>query len=547
MSKKELSEKKRSEAADTAEAADKPVKKLNGRWFKYSSMFYVTIALVIAIVVVLNIMVGMLSKRSPIKIDLTPDGRYDLTDESIEALKAIDKDIEVTVTSKKEYFASLGNYMETMYAQNYGVKTEVPYEMIPELLDKYSVYAEQSNGSISVKYVDMDVDPDIINKYKKNYSGDIGSGSIIVSSGDRVRVISEAEVRNMLLADQNALSNNELRFNFTGESLLTSAIISVTDAAPVRVAFANTMNGALLYDEQLYYDAVNSFKNELLTKSGYECVDFDISADELDPLMYDMVVVIAPSVDFTDNIIKKLSDFLYNGGQYGKHMIYAPDFSKSGFKNIDSFLADYSIKVEDRIVNDETESNTVQFMDYMGNHYGIKINVSDETAVGELPNDKLPLIAEYPRELSQIKKNNDDIVSEIFKSCDESYSVEIYDSSAKKSESGAKTIAMLSRREAQGEHGTVSSDLLVLGSALMAGETYIQQNTTFNNASVLIGTINNMTGKENSLIVPDKNIQSAFIAPTEKQASVIRVIVMWVIPFIVVAVGAFVLLRRRNK
>ena len=71
MSKKDLSEKKLSEAAedaaDSAEKADEAVKdtaertvrKFNGRWFKYSSMFYITIALVIAIVAVLNIMVRM--------------------------------------------------------------------------------------------------------------------------------------------------------------------------------------------------------------------------------------------------------------------------------------------------------------------------------------------------------------------------------------------------------------------------------------------------------------------------------------------------------
>ena len=81
----------------------------------------------------------------------------------------------------------------------------------------------------------------------------------------------------------------------------------------------------------------------------------------------------------------------------------------------------------------------------------------------------------------------------------------------------------------------------------MTGSTYIQQNSTFNNANVLINIINNMTGKESGVVIPDKSLQSSFIAPTTKQARNIRIIVMWVIPFIIAAVGVFVLLRRRNK
>ena len=53
--------------------------------------------------------------------------------------------------------------------------------------------------------------------------------------------------------------------------------------------------------------------------------------------------------------------------------------------------------------------------------------------------------------------------------------------------------------------------------------------------------------KENGTVIPDKSLQSSFIAPTATQVRNIRIIVMWIIPFIIAAVGVFVLLRRRNK
>ena len=76
MSKKEIDEKKvektvdevketAEKAKDTAEKAveETTAKVRNFKKLKYGSMFYIAIALVIAIVVVLNFMVGMFAKR----------------------------------------------------------------------------------------------------------------------------------------------------------------------------------------------------------------------------------------------------------------------------------------------------------------------------------------------------------------------------------------------------------------------------------------------------------------------------------------------------
>ena len=343
----------------------------------------------------------------------------------------------------------------------------------------------------------------------------------------------------MLAYDENALRNQELIFNFAGESMITAAIKGVTDDNLVRVAFANTMNGASLYDAQFYQNAAVTFEKELLTKNGYDCTEIDIATDELSPEDYDLVVVFAPSVDFTEDIIQKLNDFLYNGGKYGKNMIYTPDLSKSGLSNIDGLLADWSIKVENNYIFDE--ENAILRNDL------IKVEINDTDSVGELPNDKLPIIAEDTRELSQINKKNDDIVKEVLKSFDTSYTVEITGKNKELGAQESRPVVMLSRKERSEEFKLVASELLVIGSPLMTSSTYIQQNSTFNNANVLINVINNMTGKENSVVIPDKSLQSSFIAPSTKQARNIRIVVMWIIPFIIAAVGVFVLLRRRNK
>ena len=93
MRKKDIGETKVTNAVDNAEEkAETAVKTRNFKKLKYGSMFYIIIALVIAIVVVLNIMASIMSKRSPMKIDITPDSRYELTEQSVNAVKALKKD-----------------------------------------------------------------------------------------------------------------------------------------------------------------------------------------------------------------------------------------------------------------------------------------------------------------------------------------------------------------------------------------------------------------------------------------------------------------------
>ena len=299
------------------------------------------------------------------------------------------------------------------------------------------------------------------------------------------------------------------------------------------------MNGLAVYDEQTYANIVQSFESELFAKNGYDTTDIDIAKDEISPEDYDMVVLLAPSVDFTEDIIKKFSDFLYNDGKYDRNMVYAPDVSKTDLPNISEFLADWSIKVENNIILDDT--NAVQTSSQ------IILSVSDSEAVGTLPNDRLPIISQYTRELTPISKNNEAIVKEVLKSSAESYTADITKNKSEYGEKGERDAAILSQKQHSEEFAVYTSSLLVLGSPTMANPTFLQQTSSVNNANVLVNMMNTMTGKESSIAVPDKNLQTSFIAPTSKQLKRIYVVVVWIIPFIIAAVGVAVLLRRRNK
>lgn len=536
-------------------ASDDTGKKTGGiKKIKYGSMSVITIVIVTAIVVVINFMAAEMEKRSSMKIDLTGDKRYDLSEETIDVLKNLDKDVDILVTMPKSSFDTLAEnqsaamsyqlqMMNQYYGTNYNDKVEVPYDMIPVILEKYEMYSKQGDGkgSVNVKYADLKVDPDAAAKYQANYSGgEIPSYSIVVASGKNVRVIASDEITGMLAVDEAAMQNNTFSLVFAGESKLTSDIMNVVDSNIIDVAIIKTANGQNIFrtdDASL----VDSIEKELLNKNGYSCTDIDIVKDELDTEKYDMVVIPMPQNDFTEDGINKLQDFLYNDEKYGKNLVFIPCYTNINSPNLDEFLADWSIRIEKTLIGDSKN--------YMGTngYQNILLGVSDSESVGEVPNKSLPLIAPFSREITVLGKNNQNTVTEVLKSSQTSGILQVLSEDAEYSElAGSRNVAVISTRDHAVDLDVYKSRVIAFGSSMMFYDEYIVQNTTYNNANVILNMLNIANGKEVSAVIPEKSLQQNYIAPTSKESTVIKVIIVAVAVGVALA-GLAVLVRRRNR
>lgn len=501
----------------------------NFKKFKYGSMSAVVLVLVIAIVVVINVIVGALMNRYPIKVDLTADGRYELCDETIEVLKNLDQDVEIAVMYPEE----------TLLQYNY-------YNMIPKILDNYKVYAEAGEGSITLKYVDVTKDPDVVSKYSEYYNGTISEGSIVVYANEKVKVTS---IYNLFVqnSSNSYYQTSDATVSFIGESTITSAIMSVTDANPVNAAFATFNNSAYVYgeDTSVYYPA-EQFKS-LLSTNGYECTDIDVMTDDISPEEYDLVVIPAPINDFNEDVIAKLEDFLYNDGNYGKNVIYFASLNSVNLPNITEFLAKWNLQVENNVVFDDTNVINVALTVSTQAIPAIIATISDTEAVGELPNESLPIILPFSREVSVLEKNSEYVTGGVLASPSTSYLTALFEDEEVSEDQTSRVIAALSKRERAEGFDVISSNVLAVGSIYMADPAIITNTSAYNNANFLLNTVNTMTGKENSFVIPQKNLHEETLSLTASQAKGVRNIVMYVIPLIVVAAGVIVFIRRKNR
>ncbi len=530
------------EAAETVEAEKKAKPKKNLKKFKFGSMSAVTIVLVIAVVIAANIVCGLLTQRYPMKLDLTPDSRHEISEQSIEVLENIDKDVEVIVTSTEDYFSMIGTGYENMFYQYYGVVVECPYDIIPEILDKYSVYAEAGKGSIDVNYVDITKNPDVVTELNQVYNGEITEGGIVVRCGDRVKFITPEEVSGMIAPSQNSTQTN-IVMTFTGESTLTSAIKAVTDANPVKAALVSSMNGGGVFDQ--IHSVVGGSLMNYMSKNGYDCVEIDIGTDALNPEDYDVIVVAAPSVDFTPDIITKLSDFLYNDGKYEKDLIYIQNANATQLPNISEFLAEWKIQIEPTFVFDEGTNMVQAGITSLGQMVSApNVKIADAEIAGTPANASLPIIAPYIRPITVLSKNNETIVKEIIKTSD---TAAAFEGEEQVGEKGAFNVVVKARKETSDGLKKSGSNVLVIGSPFMFDNSVISSTNTYNNASILLNVINETTGKEASAVIPEKVFDQYTLSLTQGSARLILVVVVVIIPLLIGIAGLCVLLWRKNK
>ncbi len=390
---------------------------------KYGSVAVAITLIVTAIVILLNVVVGLLVERYPnAKLDLTTSNLYEVSDETIDYIKNLDTTVEIAVSSEES----------TLEKDSY-------LKMVTEMLKKYQSYSSE----VEVTYFDTTKNPDILSKYQSKYSGTISSDNVIVCSGDRVRVFP--------LSDFFELDQDKLQYYyygqatlaecitaFKGEQSLTNAIMNVTDANPQRVGFIAQSNGNSIYNPTNGNVYAAQVLSTLLDDNGYDVTQLDMVTDEISPADYDLLVLPAPVNDLTVDAIEKLETFLHNDGNLGKRLLYIADFTQGNTPNLDAFLRDWNIVADTSyVIDDNATTQQAVTLLVAGNQrmYAPIVNpVSSDYSSG-LANTSLPIVAPVSRPILTRDANNGRVVTNLLTTADTSYCVPLnLDGNAEKAE-----------------------------------------------------------------------------------------------------------------
>ncbi len=524
--------------ADNTEALESKVKesekkdkknmvKKNHKKLKHGTMATVLTVVFVAVLVLVNVVATSVFERFPLTIDMTSDDSYTISDETLDYIKNVDKKIKVTVLAEESEFTSTSKYIR----------------QANEILQNIS----KSNKNISVEYIDLMSNPELKSEYEESLSeydiiveaGDNHERTTVVHPQDLVKFSSDFETS----FQQNMGATLETFIEYYGgmtaiksyatgiesncaEQAFASAILKVTDADPKTVTFLTGRNEI----------AALSYFQTLLKANGYIVNSVDITTQEI-PKETNLVVMGAPSVDYTAKEVEKVSAFLDNGGKLKKNLLYIESVQQGDTPNIDELLEEYGIKFRNEFVYDSNGSNA-------SNGYVFMERANDKF-MEDIKDDSLRLFTSIYTKPITIEFNEKSMKTceAYVQTSDTGYTM---DSKQKELTSGVTVTAAVGSKAVFIDNGAEYSNLIALGSEYFLDDTVLQMSQYLNRQWIL-SLVNGVTGKSSDITIEPKTVEGSLFDLTNTQIRVLEWTFIVIIPIIVLAIGITVWIKRKNR
>ena len=327
---------------------------LKSRKARHGGMAIALVIIVTAVVVVINIIANLLVDRFPnLKLDFTANSAYALQADTVDYMNHLNKDTKVTILMTESQFEGRGEYsVDYMNHLNKDAKvtilmTESQFEgrgeyfvQAKNLLEKM---VAESNGKLTLDYVDTTTNPGFTNKYK-NVDWTSATTIAIVESGEQYQALTLDDCFTYNQEYYSAYGYYEFE-STTIEQAVVTAVLNVTTEDKVVVDFIKG-------NQESDYTALKS----LLTNNAYQVNEISLVTDELDENAK-FVVLHAPAVDLDDSAVKKVSDWLINGEKYGRNLIYIPSNENVNTPNIDAMIEEWGVKLTEGFVFETSQDH----------------------------------------------------------------------------------------------------------------------------------------------------------------------------------------------
>ena len=338
---------KKEKKAKTKKAPKKPKLIKNQALLKRGGYAMGITAAVLAGLIVFNVLIAVLAQRVNLEFDMSLTAQNSMSEENIDFVKNLDKEVTVTVCAKAEDY--VGEYMN-YYAQQYGVTETYTdyYKQTITLLDKYRDY----NKKIKIDYIDTQSSEftQITTKYSNQT---INYGDIIVTCNDGgnerykiigykdIYVLSEDDTYAAYGVTTSTVSANNI------ETALTSAISYVTSSKTKKVAFITGHSKADYSESYRNLLKTNNYEIELISDTLITSISDD----------FDALFIVAPTTDFIDTELDAIAKFLDNDGKYEKGLVFFADAASPYLPNLYEYLEEWGIGVGEGILFETNANN----------------------------------------------------------------------------------------------------------------------------------------------------------------------------------------------
>lgn len=455
---------------------------------------------VLAVVVLLNIFVTVLVKKFPIKLDMTSEKLYELSDETKAMLETYDKDVDI-------YFIAGQNY-----ESNYRLLGNVA-----EVLEKYAQYGPKINYTS----IDSDKNPTFGAKYVEDGQS-IGMGSIILDAGDRYKVYKYSDFYN---------STTNSNGGATATSMRAEQVINAG------LSYLDSNEDFTAYVVKGHNESDLSGLKKKLEDESYIVNDLNLTTDDI-PADAKLIVIAAPKIDYTSTEIAKLDAYFANAGK----ALVTFDYQCSGLNNLYEYLRSWGIAVNDDIAVESDSKHTVAQLGVVLADYG-------ESGITKTLADNNRYIGYFPYSKSLgilFTENNGIKVESVLTTSDNAYSTTDFSSLENTSGSTGKQVISASATK-QGENPSEDAIIFVSGnSAMLEVDEQSIAGYGFANYDYIKNVLTFLHGTYEDYSISPKYLSSGRLMINGITGFVVGGIFAVVVPLAILIYGIVVWVRRRH-
>ena len=498
------------------------MKKLfNIRKLKYGGLATAFTVIFIVLVVLLNWGATVLVEKNPLRIDVTDEALFSFSDETVDYLYELDQEIKIYVLASEEEFVAYGDELAQAYYQYYGLDLISHLPAANEAIKRYAQYSD----NIKVEYVDIVADPTFSTKFPNEQ---LSQGQIIVSS--------EANKRYKIItaSDLFYINTNDYSVYLNAEKVLTSTIMGTALKDPIKVVYTTGHNE---------FDAAGLMN--LLEQNAYETEQINLMQDDIDSDA-DIIVILGPEVDFTEEELNKIDKFLDNNSNFNKHVVYFAAYDRQPTPVLDAFCREWGIEVSTSLVAETDSKNT-----YSRDAFTIIPELVDDVFAEKYNQLTTVLLTPNSVPLSAVFTETDNRTTEVLLAFASSTIAKPQDAPddwtvEDATEKGPFDAAIIGKRTTYTGTLEKTSSVTVFGSYPMASSTLLMMSNC-SNAEYLLDVFNTISQNDLKVNIVIKPLGVEPLNMTTSDQLTIGVIFAIVLPLSVLIAGIVIWILRRNK
>lgn len=448
--------------------------------------------IVLAILVAVNVLFSVLPSKYT-QFDISAAQLYSLTSDTKVVATNLDKDVTI-------YWITQAGKESTV---------------LDKLLDRY----QDLSDHITV----VKKDPDTYPTFAQQYTDEtVVNNSLVVECGDKNRYISYDDIYKVDTTSY--YTTGSVSQSFDGEGQITSAIdYVVSDELPKIYLLSGHGEGALS----------DTFSDEL-TRSNYETVsDFSLlNVDEI-PEDCDTLLINAPTSDISKEELTMLRSYVQGGG---KLMVLSGPQKSTALTNLDSLLVDYDVTITEGVVVDTDRDHYAFTAPYV-----LMPDIESSDITDPLTEASSHVIVPIAQGLTvgsgsgatALLTTSDDAVSKAA-----GYAMTTYDKEDGDTDGPFTLAVSIEDSAAGGKIVWVSTDYLL--------DDMYNSYSSGANLDFVMNSLSWMIGENDAVSIRAKSLNNSYLTISSSSATVLKVVMMGVIPVCFLLLGIDELLRRRR-